>query len=256
MACAALMAPGCQSVGMLTAGWDREWATRILTTCGDVDLGALFDDVDKRYACAKLGSEDRMELTMTSRPKPRSSVIEQEVLLDANELQALVRARSDASTQTANHEVAHVLADEAAKLRSHTRWTPSATQVQRGEALLMDAFNRSTNLPPPRFAGLAGKSAQEVYEDIDARLLLAINVGARGHRLPDWQLDSVKRQLTERVLSVAGDVDDWTIYRALSEPLEGLGGRAAVEAVTADSIEATAVAVISALGLQTQHGTK
>lgn len=193
---------------------------------------------------------------MSSTPKPRSSMIEQESLFDADRLQAPLGPGADTSTQTTNHELAQVLAAEAAKLHSCTRWTPGATQLQRGQAIMMDAFNRSTNLPLPHFAALAGKSPQEVNEDIGARLLLAIHVAARGQRLPNWQLDSVKRQLTERVLSVTGEIDEWTVYLALSEPIEGLGGRAPVDVVTAESLDATAVAVIGALGLQTQHSPK
>ena len=41
----------------------------------------------------------------------------------------------------------------------------------------------------------------------------------------------------------------WTLYRALSEPLKGLKGRAPVEAVTEGSVDAVAKAVFNALGV-------
>jgi len=79
--------------------------------------------------------------------------------------------------------------------------------------------------------------------------LLALNVGRRGQKLPDWQLDPIKQALTRAVLQGAPDVDNWTLYRALSEPLEGLGGRSPVEAVTADSIAEASRVVFNVLGL-------
>ncbi|MBP6778960.1 MAG: integrase, partial [Ottowia sp.] len=42
----------------------------------------------------------------------------------------------------------------------------------------------------------------------------------------------------------------WTIYRALSEPLEGLGGRSPVDAVTHGTIDDVAEAVFNVLGVQ------
>lgn len=74
-------------------------------------------------------------------------------------------------------------------------------------------------------------------------------MGPRGRRLPDWQLDPVKQQLTEAVLKGAADVDTWTLYRALSERLEGLAGRSPVDAVTADSIDEVVRAVFNVLGV-------
>lgn len=167
----------------------------------------------------------------------------------ADKLQEFVEARLDAAIHAANLEVAKALASKAAHLRAGSTWTPGATEVQRGRTIMMTAFNQPTNLPLREFAALAGKSRQQIYRDIDARRLLALNVGPRGQRLPDWQLDDVKRRLTQHVLVAAEGVDDWTVYRALSQPLEGLGGRAPIDAVTADSVERTAGVVVNVLGL-------
>lgn len=122
--------------------------------------------------------------------------------------------------------------------------------MQSGAAILRDAFNQPTNLPLRTFAGLAGKSTGDIYADIDARLLLALGVGPASLRLPHWQLDVVKRRMTQLVLCFATDVDDWTIYRTLTAPLEGLGGLAPVDAVNANSIKHTAVAALNVLGVQ------
>lgn len=171
----------------------------------------------------------------------------------AAELQAFVHERVEAVELPAALKVETVeqtLARKAAALRADTRWAPGETDIQRGRALLLEAFNQSQNLPIPQFAKLADKSRQQIYKDIVARRLLALNVGPRGQKLPDWQLDPVKQQLTQTVLREVEGIDNWTIYRALSEPLEGLGVRSPVDAVTSDSIDEVAAAVFNVLGVQ------
>jgi hypothetical protein len=174
----------------------------------------------------------------------------------AAELQAFVQERVEAVALPLSMEgpldvetVKQTLARKAAALRASTRWVPGETDIQRGRAALLEAFEQPHNLPLPDFARLAHKSRQQIYKDIEARRLLALNVGPRGQKLPDWQLDPVKQQLTQAVLQVASEVDAWTLYRALSEPLEGLGGRSPIEAVTADSVDAVAKTVFNVLGV-------
>ena len=163
--------------------------------------------------------------------------------LEQVELPATLEAVAAAQT------VEHALARKAAALRSGSRWTPGETDIQRGRAAMLEAYERPHNLPLPQFARLAHKVRQQIYKDIDAGRLLALNVGPRGRKLPDWQLDPIKLRLTQAVLQRAPGVDAWTLYRALSEPLEGLEGRSAVEAVTEDSIDAAAKAVFNVLGV-------
>ncbi|MEG6992986.1 integrase, partial [Pseudomonas aeruginosa] len=72
--------------------------------------------------------------------------------------------------------VGQALARKAAALRADTRWAPNETDVQRGRAVLLETFNQPHNLPPAEFAKLADKSRQQIYKDILARRLLALNV--------------------------------------------------------------------------------
>lgn len=174
----------------------------------------------------------------------------------AAELQAFVHEHVEAvelppslDVSATRETAAQSMARRAAALRADKPWTPGETAIQRGRARLLAAFGQPHNLPLPEFARLANKSRQQIYKDIDARRLLALNVGPRGRRLPDWQLDPVKQQLTEAVLKGAADVDTWTLYRALSERLEGLAGRSPVDAVTADSIDEVVRAVFNVLGV-------
>jgi hypothetical protein len=173
----------------------------------------------------------------------------------AAELQAFVHERVEAVSLPPSLEMPLVetteqtLARRAAALRASTRWVPGETDIQRGRAAMLDAFDQPHNLPLPEFARLANKSRQQIYKDIDARRLLALNVGPRGQKLPDWQLDPVKQRLTQAVLQGAVEVDNWTLYRALSEPLESLDARSPVEAVTADSVSEVTTAVLNVLGI-------
>ncbi|WAW88962.1 integrase [Xanthomonas citri pv. malvacearum] len=171
----------------------------------------------------------------------------------AVELQAFVHERVEAVELPVRLEMEtmeQTLARKATALRAETRWAPNETEVQRGRTALLKTFNQPHNLPIPEFAKLADKSRQQIYKDILARRLLALNVGPRGQKLPDWQLDPVKQQLTQAVLQEVEGIDNWTIYGALSEPLEGLGGRSPVDAVTPDSIDKVSEAVFNVLGVQ------
>lgn len=55
------------------------------------------------------------------------------------------------------------------------------------------------------------------------------------------------------MLNGAADVDNWTLHRALSEPLEGLGGRTPMDAVAAESVEEVAAAVFNVPSIHTQN---
>jgi len=174
----------------------------------------------------------------------------------AAELEAFVQERIESVALPPYMEIPigvetvdQTLARKVDALRADTRWVPRETEIQRGRAAMLESFEQPHNLPLSNFAQLANKSRQQIYKDIEARRLLALNVGPRGQRLPDWQLDQVKQQLTQAVLQGAPGVDAWTLYRALSEPLEGLAGRSPVDAVTADSVDDVAKAVFNVLGV-------
>jgi hypothetical protein len=116
--------------------------------------------------------------------------------------------------------------------RAEERWKPSATDLQRGRVLMLTEFRKPHNLPVTDFSLLAGKSRQQIYKDVEMRRLLALSIGARGQRIPDWQLDVTRKNLTQALLEKAREVDEWTLYYALSEPTEALSGRSPLDAVT------------------------
>ena len=104
----------------------------------------------------------------------------------AAELQAFIHERVEAVKLPANLEgetVEQALARKAAALRTETRWTPAETDVQRGRAVLLESFNQPHNLPIPEYK-LADKSRQQIYKDILARRLLALNVGRAARSCP------------------------------------------------------------------------
>jgi hypothetical protein len=134
-------------------------------------------------------------------------------------------------------------------LRSDQRPQPVVTDIQRERAQMLATFEAPHNLPLPLFAKFAGKSRHQINREIQGRRLLSLNMGNRGQRIPDWQLDPVRQQFICTVLKRAAEVDAWTLYRVLSEPLERLEGRAPVDAVIDHSIQKAADAVFRALGL-------
>jgi hypothetical protein len=165
----------------------------------------------------------------------------------------LVRVELQSSQVSKRQAAEHRLASKAATLRAETRWTPTETEIQRGRAAMLEAYDRPHNLSLLDFAHLANKTRQQIYKDIGAGRLLALSVGPRGQKLPDWQLDPVKQRLTRAVLQGAAAVDAWTLYHALYEPLEGLDGRSPVEAVTLESIDEITSVTFSVLGIQRQQ---
>ena len=135
--------------------------------------------------------------------------------------------------------------------RAESRWEPSPNQLRRGRALLLKEFRQAHNLTAARFAALAGKSAPQVYKDVGARRLLALSIAGRGQRIPDWQLDEIRRKLTQRLLQRARGVDAWTLYHALIEPNLDFAGKSPIEAVTAGNLERTFGTILDQLGF---HG--
>jgi len=170
----------------------------------------------------------------------------------ALQLQSFVQERLQALRepgQKAKDALQKRLAAKAAELRSAVRWQPLESDIQRGRELLLKVFAQPHNLPLAEFARLAHKSRQQIYKDIAARKLLALNLGRRGQKLPDWQLDPICQELTQSLLKQAESVDNWTLYQALCEPLESLGGRSPVQAVNRATFAAVHQYVLDRLGI-------
>ena len=171
----------------------------------------------------------------------------------AAELEALIQEKLTSVEQGAadSSSLVDTLGGKARALRAGSRWSPSATDIQRGRRAMLRRFEQPQNLPLPEFAKLAHKSRQQIYKDLAAkpRRLLALSVGPRRQRLPDWQLDPLRLRLTREVLKGAADIDAWTVFQVLSEPLDSLGDRSPVEAVSPGNLDAVVKAVYSALGV-------
>lgn len=171
-----------------------------------------------------------------------------EKLIRAHVLLPSVKRERDAFDASS---LTNTITDKAKALRADTRWSPSDTDIQRGRRAMLQVFQQPKNLPLPAFAKLASKSRQQIYKDLAAtpKRLLALNIGRRGQRLPDWQLDPLRLRLTQEVLKGAADVDVWTLFYTLSEPLDCLGGRSPVEAVTRGNFDEVLKAIYNSLGI-------
>ncbi|MEN9865460.1 MAG: hypothetical protein RL748_1050, partial [Pseudomonadota bacterium] len=100
-----------------------------------------------------------------------------------------------------------------------------------------------------QYAHLANKSRQQLYKDVAARRLLALSVGSRGLRIPDWQLAPDALELTRQLLAKAGTIDEWTLFHALSEPYEALQNQSPVVAVSKANLDQVLATVFNKLGL-------
>ena len=117
------------------------------------------------------------------------------------------------------------------------------SDIQRQRMELVDVFEAPHNLPVAEYAKMAGKSRRWISYEIKAGNLLALNLGNRGQRVPDWHLDPVKHALIQAVLKLTRGADPWQIYNALLQPRAKLRGRSALESVSATNIDKIIMAV-------------
>lgn len=117
------------------------------------------------------------------------------------------------------------------------------SDIQRERMALVDVFEAAHNLPVAEYAKMAGKSRRWISYEIKAGNLLALNLGNRGQRVPDWHLDPVKHALIQAVLKLNRGADPWQIYHALLQPRATLRGRSALESVTATNLDKLIMAV-------------
>ena len=117
------------------------------------------------------------------------------------------------------------------------------SDIQRQRMELVDVFEAPHNLPVAEYAKMVGKSRRWISYEIKAGNLLALNLGNRGQRVPDWHLDPVKHALIQAVLKLTRGADPWQIYNALLQPRAKLRGGSALESVSATNLDKIIMAV-------------
>lgn len=147
------------------------------------------------------------------------------------------------------HLLETYFSSRAKALRSPTEWVADKGALERGLAAMQQDLDKETNLSVSDFCRLSNKSEQAVYRAITRRTLLALECGKPGKRVPDWQLFPQPLKLTREVLKRAPEVDPWTLYVVLSEPLEILDDRTPVEAVRQGQQQKVADIVLNELGV-------
>lgn len=145
-------------------------------------------------------------------------------------------------TETASTLIA-LEADEPVKVSDHPHRLSAVTRdnqvqkagagtpIQRSCQAKIDAYEAPHNLPIPAFAKLAGKSRDQINREIASGQLLAVSFGNRGRRVPDWQLDPVRRKLIQSVRQRAPEFDAWDVYWAMLQPCICLNERVAAYGV-------------------------
>ncbi|MFZ4823996.1 MULTISPECIES: tyrosine-type recombinase/integrase [Pseudomonas] len=106
------------------------------------------------------------------------------------------------------------------------------SDFQRERMEMLEIYESPHNLPVVQFARLAGKSRDQINREIKAGKLLTLNVGNRGQRIPEWQLDPLKQELVHAVQQQVKDVDSWQLYRALLLTRDALGRCSAIDAIS------------------------
>lgn len=123
---------------------------------------------------------------------------------------------------------------------------PRLSDVQREHLQVLETFEAPHNLTVADYAKLAGKSRRWITYEVQAGNLLSIHMGHRGQRVPDWQLDPLKRRLVQSVLKqVPRGINTWHIYHALLHRFDELGARPAIEAVRPANLHLAARLVIA-----------
>lgn len=126
---------------------------------------------------------------------------------------------------------------------------PAISNAQRERMILLDILEAPHNLSVADYAKLAGKSRRWITYEITAGNLLSISLGNRGQRVPDWQLDPLKRRLVQTILKqTSRGVDTWEIYHALTRPHDACAGEPPIEAVTSENLSALVRTVCRAVG--------
>ncbi len=115
---------------------------------------------------------------------------------------------------------------------------PEVSAIQREREEMLAIYESPNNLPVSLFGKLAGKSKDQINRELKAGKLLAISLGNRGQRVPDWQLVPLKHKLAQALMKQCPHADPWDLYRLLTQPHPDLGDRAAIDAVTPTNVPA------------------
>lgn len=116
------------------------------------------------------------------------------------------------------------------------------SEDQKARLARLSVFNSARMLPLPVFAKAVGKSKRWIAYEVRAGKLLALSMGNRGKRIPDWHLDPVKHHLIQTVLKYARDADPWLVYDALTHSCRTLENRAPIDAVERANVHEAAMA--------------
>ena len=109
----------------------------------------------------------------------------------ASELQAFVLERlRTVKLPVAGQKpsVEEALAHKAATLHAPVRWTPSETDIQRGRALLLEAYADPTICPCPNLPDSPANRASRSTRTLPAQRLLALSVGDVARNCPTGSL--------------------------------------------------------------------
>lgn len=117
------------------------------------------------------------------------------------------------------------------------------SDIQRERQEMLAIYESANVLSISVFAKLAGKSRDQVNREIKTGKLLALAMGNRGQRIPDWHLDSIRSRLIVDLLKQLVNIDSWQLYKALQMPRELFSGCSGIEWVSLDNLHEVVLVV-------------
>lgn len=115
---------------------------------------------------------------------------------------------------------------------------PALSAERRAKLDVLKMFEAPHNVRVADYAKLVGISRRAISYQITAGKLLALDLGNRGLRVPDWQLNPLKHRLVQIILDRAPlGINAWQIYHALTQGHSALADQAPIDAVTPRNLE-------------------
>ncbi len=224
------------STALNEAGYESEWVEAQLSHADPNQIRAAYNHasyVEQRRTMMQEWA-DRLERLGQGLPEPRKDGVgEEHVRLPMKEPEPSAAAEVAVHKEHPHSEDIPIIAFIA---RCDQQPQTAMTDIQRERAFMLANFQAVHNMVLPAFAKLVGKSRAQITREIQRGKLLALSLGNRGYRIPDWQLDPMKDRLTQEVMARSSCRDPWCFYRALSQPMDDLNGRSAIEAVCGANI--------------------
>ena len=231
------------STALNEIGYPKIWVDAQLSHCDPNKVSAAYNHalhVEPRRHMMQDWA-DRLDLLEQGRVQEASKhlTIRFDGVPTVSGSEALIEKNTAVMNETANLPVTSFQRLSPVPQKATPASTPVVviSDVQRERMEILNIYEAPHNLSVVQFAKLAGKSKDQINREIKADKLLTLSIGNRGQRVPDWQLDPIKNQLTHLLIKKIDGRDSWQLYRALTQPCEQLNEQSPIDAVKTHNIQ-------------------